>query len=138
MSSCLARRLIAFLVDVVLAYLLYFAVGAPEAVGVDPAPVLLLLTWAVRSLPELVWRRSPGKMMLRIEVIGPRWASLIRHLWLLLPVPLVFVAPAVPWYSLFALTVGASAFLAADNRSLADRAARSTVIQRGVGCALPS
>ena len=37
MSSCLARRLVASLIDVVLAYAVYFAVGAPEPVGVDPA-----------------------------------------------------------------------------------------------------
>lgn len=138
MSSCLARRLVAFLIDIALAYVIYFAVGAPEPVGVDPAPALLFITWALRAVPELIWRRSPGKMIVRIDVIGPRWAPLIRHLWLLLPVPLALLAPMVPWYSLFAVAVGASAFFARDNRSLADRAARSTVLQRGVGCALPA
>lgn len=138
MSSCLTRRLVAFLIDVVLAYAVYFALGAPEPVGVDPAPALLAVTWALRAVPELLWHRSPGKALLRIDVVGPRWAPLVRHLWLLLPIPLALVAPAVPWYSLFAVAVGVSAYLAADNRSLMDRAARSTVLQRGSGCALPS
>lgn len=134
MSSCLARRLIAFLLDVALAYAVYITIGAPEPVGTDPAPALLALTWTVRAVPELIWRRSPGKMFLRIHVIGPRWAPLIRHLWLLLPIPLGLVAPMVPWYSLLAVTVGVSAYVAADNRSFADRAARSTVLQRDAGC----
>jgi len=136
-SSCLARRLVAFLVDVALAYVVYVAVGAPEPAGVDPAPALLAITWALRAVPELLWRRSPGKMLVRIDVTGPRWAPLIRHLWLLLPIPLGTLAPAVPWYSLFAVAVSVSALLATDNRSWADRAAGSTVIQRGTGCSLP-
>lgn len=137
MSSCLARRLIAFLIDVALAYLFYFALGAPAPIGVDPAPALLGLTWAVRALPELVWRRSPGKMIMRIDAVGPRWAPLVRHLWLLVPIPLALVLPAVPWYSLLVLAVGVSALLDPANRTLADRAARTVVIQRGQGCALP-
>lgn len=137
-SSCLARRLVAFLIDVVLAYAVYFAVGAPEPVGVDPAPALLAITWVLRAVPELIWRRSPGKMLVRIDVVGPRWAPLIRHLWLVLPIPLGMAALMVPWYSLFAVAVGVSAYATKDNRSLADRASRSTVLQRGVGCSLPS
>ncbi|GAB3703317.1 RDD family protein [Corynebacterium nasicanis] len=137
MSSCLARRLIAFLIDVGIASLLYLALGSPGAGGVDPAPALLGLTWAVRTLPELVWRRSPGKMMMRIDAAGPRWAPLVRHLWLIIPIPLGYLLPVVPWYSLLACVIGLSALLAPDHRSLADRAAHTTVIQRGAGCALP-
>lgn len=137
MNSCLARRLIAFLIDVGIAYLLYFALGAPAPVGADPAPALLGLTWAVRALPELVWRRSPGKMIMRIDAVGPRWAPLVRHLWLIIPVPLAYLVPVIPWYSLLATVIGISALLHPANRSLADRLAQTTVIPRGAGCALP-
>ncbi|QGU04029.1 RDD family protein [Corynebacterium comes] len=142
MSSCLTRRLIAFLIDVALAYVLFFAAAWlwpawAEPVGVDPAPLLLLITFAVRALPELVWRRSPGKMILRLDAVGPRWAPLVRHSWLWLPVPLALALPAVPWYSILAIVLGLSAVLAPDGRSGADRLARTTVIARGRGCALP-
>ena len=60
-----------------------------------------------------------------------------RHLWLLVPIPLALVLPAMPWYSLLVLAVGVSALLDPANRTLADRAARTVVIQRGQGCALP-
>lgn len=137
MSSCLARRLLAFLIDVGLAYLLYFTLGAPDPVGVDPAPALLLIVWVLRAVPELFWRRSPGKMIVRIDAVGPWWAPLVRHLWLIVPVPLAYLAPSVPWYSLLATVIGVSALLNPANRSLADRLAQTTVIQRGAGCALP-
>ena len=50
---------------------------------------------------------------------------------------IALVLPAVPWYSLLVLAVGVSAQLDPANRTLADRAARTVVIQRGQGCALP-
>lgn len=142
MSGCQARRLIAFLVDVALAYAVFFPAtwlwpASAEQVGTDPAPLLLVVTFAVRALPEVVWRRSLGKMLLRLDTVGPRWAPLVRHSWLLAPVPLALLIPAVPWYSIVLLTLGLSAVLSPDGRSLADRAARTTVIQRGRGCALP-
>lgn len=142
MGGCHARRLIAFLIDVALAYVLFFASarlwpGAAAQIGADPAPLLLSITFGVRALPELIWRRSPGKMILRLDAVGPRWAPLLRHAWLLLPVPAALFLPAVAWYSMFAGAVALSAVVSPDGRSLADRAARTTVIQRGRGCALP-
>ncbi|NLP38673.1 MAG: RDD family protein [Corynebacterium pollutisoli] len=137
MNSCLARRLNAFLIDVGIAYLLYFALGAPEPVGADPAPALLLLTWVIRVVPEKILARSPGKMLLRLDAVGPWWAPLVRHLWLIIPVPLAYLVPVIPWYSLLATVIGISALLHPANRSLADRLAQTTVIPRGAGCALP-
>lgn len=136
MNSCLTRRLVAFLIDVALAYGIYFLLGAPESPGVDPPPLLLFLTWLLRVVPELFWRRSPGKMILRIDALGPAWAPPVRHSWLILPVPLGMVFPAIPWYSLFVLLVGASAVLSPTQRSVADRLTRSTVVQQSQSCAV--
>ena len=143
MTGCLSRRLLAFLLDVALAYAAFLPLawlwpGAAQPLGADPAPLLLALTYAVRALPELLWRRSPGKMVLRLEAAGPRWAPLLRHSWLWLPVPLALLLPAVPWYSLLAGVVGLSALFSPGGRSVADVVARTTVVQLGRGCALPS
>ena len=97
---------------------------------------------AARLLRQRISRRGLFQGVRHIAFYLPNdgeistW-PLLRHAWLLLPVPAALFLPAVAWYSMFAAAVALSAVVSPDGRSLADRAARTTVIQRGRGCALP-